>query len=67
MYVVIFSDNDKDITSGVFGPFPAREDVSRHIAKMERFEGDNDVLWISVVEVKSPESMEKYWREAHGL
>lgn len=67
MYVVIFSDNDENITSGVFGLFHTREEAREHLDKMERFEGDTLYLWVSVVEVGSPNNMEEYWREAHGL
>ena len=67
MYIVIFHDNDEDITSGVFGPFTTREEASEHLDKMKRFEGDEGYLWVSVVEIEAPEYMEEYWREAHGL
>lgn len=67
MYAIIFHNNDENITGGVFGPFPTYEEASLHLGKMKRFDGDTDLLWVSLVKIESPENMEEYWREAHGL
>ena len=67
MYVVIFHNNDENITIGVFGPFPTREEAAKHLTEMKRFEGDEEYLWVSVAKIDPPKNMEKYWRESHGL
>ena len=55
MYIVI--SHNKDMTSGVLGPFPTREEASAYIVEMKKFAADGEYFWNSVVKIDSPKNM----------
>lgn len=58
MYIVIF--HNKDMASGMIGPFPTREEAYAHRDKMKKFAGDDEYFRDSVVWIDSPKNKEEY-------